>query len=63
MNVMDRGLPVETNRVTAKRKRPRRLALAVLAGLIVAAVAFYVLWAFTLCGDCGAPTAFPPPAI
>jgi hypothetical protein len=42
-------------------KARRRLILGIVAALVVAAAAFYVVWAFTLCGDCGAPAALPPP--
>jgi len=57
MNVLDRGLTVEADQVVAKRIGRRSLVLGILAALIVAAAAFYVVWAFTLCGDCGAPPA------
>jgi hypothetical protein len=36
-------------------------ALAFAAALIVLGAAFYVVWSFTLCGDCGAPGLLPPP--
>ena len=35
--------------------------LGIAAILIVAAAAFYVVWVFTLCGDCSGPATLPPP--
>jgi hypothetical protein len=40
-------------------KARRQLIIGILAALIVAA-ALYVVWAFTLCGNCGAPATLPP---
>jgi hypothetical protein len=65
MNVMDRSFSARADHAEAKRaatrKRRRNLALGIAAALIVAAAAFYVVWAFTLCGDCSGPVTLPPP--
>ena len=66
MNVMDRSFSARAEKAKAElkatRKRRRDLMLGIAAILIVAAAAFYVVWAFTLCGDCSGPVTFPPPA-
>jgi hypothetical protein len=64
MNVLDRDFSAEAERLRKRedaRKRRRRLAIFIAATLIVGAAALYI-WATTLCGDCGAPVGFPPPA-
>jgi hypothetical protein len=65
MNVMDRSFSVRAEQAKAKqraaRERRRMFALAIAAALIVLGAAFYVVWSFTLCGDCGAPGLLPPP--
>jgi flagellar basal body-associated protein FliL len=65
MNVMDRSFSARAEKAKAElkatRKRRRNLMLGIAAILIVAAAAFYVVWVFTLCGDCSGPVTFPPP--
>lgn len=67
MNVMDRSLSSAADHVpatvklAATRKRRRKIALGVVVALVVV-VALYLVWAMTLCGDCGgAPVPLPPP--
>jgi hypothetical protein len=62
-NILDRNFSAEAERLRRQdaRKRRRRLALFIGATLILGVAALYV-WAMTLCGDCGAPPALPPPA-
>jgi hypothetical protein len=62
MNVMDRSFSVHAEaQLKATRQRRRNLILGIAAILIVSAAVFYVVWAFTLCGDCGGQVALPPP--
>ena len=65
MNVMDRSFPARADHAAAKvkatRQRRRNLAFGLGATLIMAAAACYVVWAFTLCGDCIGPVTLPPP--
>jgi hypothetical protein len=63
MNVMDRSFSAQAEQTKARRRavRRRRLVLAAAATLIVLAAAFYVVWSFTLCGDCGVATLLAPP--
>ena len=65
MNVMDRSFSARAEKAEAElkatRRRRRNLTLGIAAILIVAAAAFYVVWAFTLCGDCSGPATLPPP--
>jgi hypothetical protein len=64
MNVMDRSFSARAEKAKAefKARRRRAVTLGFAAILIVAAAAFYVVWAFTLCGDCSGPATLPPPA-
>jgi ferric-dicitrate binding protein FerR (iron transport regulator) len=64
MNVMDRSFPARAEKAKAefKARRRRAVMLGLAAILIMAAAAFYVVWAFTLCGDCSGPATLPPPA-
>ena len=63
MNVIDRRFSAQAAHVAAQlaaaRKRHFKVGLGIAAILIVAA-ALYVVWAFTLCGDCTA--GLSPPA-
>ena len=62
MNVMDRSFSASAEKAKAefKARRRRAVMLGLAAILIVAAAAFYVVWAFTLCGDCSGPATLPP---
>lgn len=64
MNVMDRSFSASADHAAAQlkatRQRRRNLILGIAAILIVSAAVFYVVWAFTLCGDCGGQVALPP---
>ena len=64
MNVMDRSFSAQADAAKAERaarKRRFRVVLGIAAILIVAAV-LYVVWAFTLCGDCTGIAGLSPPA-
>jgi len=62
MNVMDRNFSAQAERAEAARRaaRKRRIVLAAGAVLLLAA-ALYLVWSFTLCGDCGGPALLAPP--
>jgi t-SNARE complex subunit (syntaxin) len=64
MNVIDRRFSAQADAAKAERaarKRRFRVVLGIAAILIVAAV-LYVVWAFTLCGDCTGIAGLSPPA-
>ena len=62
MNVMDRSFSARAEKAKAEFKARRRRAVMLgLAAILIVAAAFYVVWAFMLCGDCNGPATLPPP--